>query len=236
MNLRGMPQILNDWHPPSPHRLATNQPFRLTAKAPSMRTDRPLRSRAYRRRQWLNQRDQPACTGFGAAHCLSLGTRWRPMLEQHGHTFYAGAKRNDDEAGEDYDGSSVLGVARYLHKETDLVREYWWANTLEELCHGVGYYDPVEAGTWWMTGMMDTDSEGYVNLTGNKEGGHAYCVGETHLIPGKPVQDGFGTIFQSWGPDWGVGGNARIRLGDLGYLLGDWGECVLFRPTKPVRP
>lgn len=215
-----------DWRPPTPEAKAGNQPYRLVVKAAGIRTDRALRSYSWTPKVWLDQGQEGACTGFGAAHVLSMAPNAREMTNAHGQRFYRGAQRYDEWPGENYEGSSVQGVMKYLNKETGFVTEYWWAETVEEILHAIAYYGPVEMGSRWLSGMMNTRSDGYIRATGGEVGGHAYSIRAVNL------SGQFVTLHNSWGRGWGVNGEAKLSFTDLGTLLRSDGECALPRKSR----
>jgi hypothetical protein len=215
-----------DWHPPEPERLEGNQPFLLSVKAETILTNKPLRSYAWKRKAWLDQGREGACTGFGAAQALSAGQYAVPVTNGIAQGFYEGAKRYDEWPGENYEGSSVLGAMEFLHHETYYLRAYWWATTLDEVLHAVAFYGPVEMGSWWNEGMMQPDSDGNLHLSGQRVGGHAYCVAAVDLARRRARID------NSWGPHWGQNGSAWIGFEELEALLREQGECALPRKTK----
>lgn len=219
-----------DWRPPDDGRLEGNQPFRLKARATSIQTGRPLRPWSWKRKLWLDQGREGACTGFGAAHTLSCGPNPRPMTNEDGQRFYRGAKRYDEYAGENYEGSSVQGAMDYLLHETGFLTAYWWAETLDEVLHAIAFYGPVEMGSWWYEGMMDPGDDGYIHISGQRVGGHAYCLGAVDLGNGRV--EGRVRVDNSWGPYWGWNGSAWIRFDELEALLHEQGECALPRKTR----
>ncbi len=211
-----------DWHPPSSIRRLANAPYRIST-AFDWNLEVPLRSRSYTRVAWLNQFSEGACTGFGLAHCMSIGYRRWPMDNAKARVYYAGAKQFDEWAGEDYEGSSVQGAMAFA-KSVGNIHHYYWAETPEEFKHGIAQFGAIEVGTWWRTGMFDTDSNGYIHPTGDVEGGHAYCVGGVDLVRNTARVD------NSWGEAWGRRGSALIDLDDLFTLIFDaGGEAALPR-------
>lgn len=215
-----------DWRPPQTERLAGNAPFLMSVKAETIRTDRPLRSWSWKRHLWLDQGAEGSCTGHGAAHTLGAGQWWRNLTHEQARTFYKGAQRYDEWPGEDYEGSSVLGVMEYIHHETGFLKEYWWATNLNEVLHAVAFYGPVEMGSWWRSGMMNTHDDGYIYNTGGVVGGHAYCVAAVD-VPRQRVR-----VDNSWGAGWGRNGSAWLSFADLEGLLLEQGECALPRKTR----
>lgn len=215
-----------NWRPPEPERLEGNRPFLLSARARTILTAKPLRSRSWKRQAWLDQGHEGGCTGFGAAHAMSAGQYPLPVTNGVAQGFYEGAKRYDEWPGENYDGSSVLGVMEYLHHETYYLSAYWWATTLDEVLHAIAFYGPVEMGSWWREGMLDVDAAGFIRNVGDAVGGHAYCLAAVDL-PNRRVR-----VDNSWGRDWGLNGSAWLSFDDLAVLLRERGECVLPRRTR----
>jgi hypothetical protein len=212
-----------DWIPPVDEARAGNAPFRLQTL---IRTDRAPRSQQWTRRMWLDQGREGACTGFGAAHVLSMSPEAKVMTNAHGQRFYKGAQRYDEWPGENYEGSSVWGVMKYLNKETGFVGAYWWAETLAEMVHAVGYYGPVEMGCNWYSGMMNTHADGYVKAQGSVVGGHAFALG------GVDIRENCFRLDNSWGPGWGARGSAKLSFADAEKLLAAQGEVALPRKTR----
>ena len=223
-----MPRPVLDWQPPAPQRQVANQPYRmfrqLGAENPTDFNPKLFfRTRHWKRKLWLNQGQEGACTGFGSAHVLGSGYRYWPVSDAHAFRFYVWARQNDYWAGEDYDGSSCLGAARGLHK-ANIIKGYWHVETPEEFKAALANYGPLLCGSWWHTGMWDTDSEGLIHPTGIREGGHAYCVAAQDLKRNRVRID------NSWGPGWGVNGSALMDLDELFSLLFEQnGEVILFK-------
>ncbi len=212
-----------NWRPPPEEALALNEPFKLETL---IRIDRAPRNYSWTRRAWLDQGQEGACTGFGAAHVLSMAPDARAMTNASARRFYKGAQRYDEWPGEDYEGSSVLGVMKYLNKETGFVSAYWWAGSVAEIVHAVGYYGPVEMGCNWYSGMMNTHSDGFVKREGSVVGGHAFCLG------GVNIAERWFRLDNSWGHGWGVNGSAKISFADVDVLLSERGEVALPRKTR----
>jgi len=132
---------------------------------------------------------------------------------------YNGAKDNDEWPGSDYSGSSVNGVLKYM-KLLGLITGWKWAFTHLDAQLGVGHFGPGIAGTNWYSGMIETDSEGYIHVTGQNEGGHCY------LFLGVDVQKQAFIIHNSWGSDWGRNGRAFLSFDDYEKLRVNQGEMA----------
>lgn len=180
----------------------------------------------------LNQGSEPSCVGFAWAHELLA----RPAVVDISHDFaswvYRTAQRYDAWSGEAYAGTSVLAGAKVIQKQPPamsegrgLIGEYRWIfGDLDDLIKTLGYFGPVIFGTWWYEGMFDPDADGFIRPTGYQAGGHAY------LIRGIDVKARKLRVHNSWGQDWGMGGDAWLSFDDALRLLHEDGECCV-----PVR-
>jgi hypothetical protein len=174
---------------------------------------------------WLDQGREGACTGFGEEHVRALSPYSQPTNDALAQQVYELARRHDEWPGEDYEGSSVNGAMKAA-RELGLIKSWMWASTTDEVRHGLSYHGAGEMGTWWYSGMWNTDIDGFIHPRGEKVGGHAYALAGYKIMNGSRVY----RIDNSWGPDWGVGGAAWIWEEDLQMLLDDQGECAF--PSK----
>lgn len=153
---------------------------------------------------------------------------------------YKEAQKIDEWAGEAYEGTSVLAGAKVM-KRIGLLREYRWSFSVDDLTDAVLAKGTNVLGTYWYTGMANTNPAGFLSPTGRIAGGHAYLdVGyavkpaglifnedkkKYEILPGG-TEDAH-IIQNSWGLDWGVRGLALITVSDLAKLLDQDGEaCV----------
>jgi hypothetical protein len=193
------------------------------------------RSYTWSVRQVLDQGREGACVGHGWAHeALARPAvvkfprpapeATEPLSAQlFAFRLYDWCRRNDEWAGEDYDGTSVAAGARGMAR-AGLIPEYRWTRNVNDAATAVSRTGPAVIGVDWFSGMFEADSNGYLNLTGQVEGGH--CV----LMNGYSLRRRAFLIHNSWGPSWSRGGQAWIRHDDMARLLADGGEvCVPVR-------
>ena len=174
----------------------------------------------------LDQGPDGACVGFSFAHEAAAKPQVHPTDYNLAMRIYRRAQQIDEWTGEDYDGTSVLAGAKVM-KELGYFESYYWALTLEEMQFGVSRKGPGVLGCWWWSGMMDPDENGYIHPTGKRVGGHAI------LVKGYNVKAGRFEVHQSWGDQWGQGGDAYISDEDMEKLLLNDGEFCL--PVRTLR-
>jgi hypothetical protein len=168
----------------------------------------------------LDQGSTSECVGYAGAH-FAIST---PMPQTTidaiiAHQFYKGAQDNDEWPGDDYEGSSGLGLFKYLKKIKFCENGYWAFSLMEELL-GISKVGPALTGTNWMTGMMKPDSEGFIRATGYNEGGHEY------LRLGINMEEEYIWVHNSWGKGYGLNGRAKIRFNEAEKLRS--GQDTLF--------
>jgi hypothetical protein len=164
--------------------------------------------------------------GFSWAHELAARPVVVPDIDAaYATNIYQSAKRFDEWPGENYEGSSVLGGAKAV---VDLghLNEYRWAFGLDDLIMAVGYKGPAVLGINWYEGMFAPDSRGYINVAGDIAGGHAI------LCNGVSVSARRFRLHNSWGMNWGMGGDTYISFADMERLLYEDGESCI--PVKRV--
>jgi hypothetical protein len=182
---------------------------------------KPPRAYTWRGYTVLDQGTEGACVGFGwSAELLARPVVVPKVDNAFALGIYNDARKLDDWPGEDYSGTSVLAGAKAVQAR-GYMKEYRWGFSLNDLLGALSYAGPVVLGLNWMTGMMATDTDGYIRATGQVEGGH--CITAMAVQPsGRRVG-----LVNSWGLDWGKGGHCWITYDDLEKLLHDQGEqCI----------
>jgi hypothetical protein len=183
----------------------------------------PVR-RSWRLRWKGNQGRTSQCVGYALTGLL------RSAPEVHTHLapaqVYVGAQKDDEWEGENYEGSSVLGGLRYLHKITDMIGtpmpeivSYHAIYTIPDLIRWLALKGPVAVGTDWKTTMFEPGPSNILDCSGGNVGGHAY------LIYGYDRSKRLFKILNSWGENWGSRGTAWIRFDDFDALLQSGGEA-----------
>lgn len=186
----------------------------------------------------LDQGHEGACVGYGVTNEL----RFNPVPVSgidgaFAHdTIYWGAQRIDSQPGGSYpgatpvyEGTSVLAGVKTA-ATLGFYGEYRWAFSEPDLALAISVHGPAILGLGWWTGMFHPDGNGYLRRTGRIEGGH--CV----LAIGINTRAGAYTIYNSWGPDWGNLGTARISRAVMAQLLADQGEaCIPVNRLNPAR-
>lgn len=170
----------------------------------------------------VDQGKEGACVGFGwTGSVLARPQACPPPADANAYALgvYREAQKIDAYPGEDYSGTDVLAGAKVLQSR-GIVVEYRWAFGLDDVVLALGYKGTVVLGINWYESMYEAPN-GRVNVSGQKVGGH--CI----LARGVNVKNQTVLLRNSWGVDWGSGGDAVISFDDLGKLLADAGEaCV----------
>lgn len=205
----------------------------------------PEGSRGYKTLRFLDQGETGTCVEHGWTAKIEGGPVVRPFPLPH-FEFYrlcVGADEipeNDHEAKEldprrlQY-GTTVRAGAKVAQK-LGLLKNYVWTNNVDDVraWHLVGH-GGVVLGITWKTGMMQTDSDGFIHFTGNIEGGH--CVATVKwsdfVKRGSSIVRAV-RIQQSWKLPWGDRGQgfAWLEEQDLAYALADAGECCAATELK----
>jgi hypothetical protein len=194
--------------------------------AAALPTEAPLpRYRNYNPGPVMDQGQTSQCVGFAwraFLHAAPLQTKSGPDAP----TIYYGAQRLDEWPGEDYEGSSVRGGAKFLQR-LDHLESYLWAFNIHDVERWLlGGHGTLVLGTNWYEGMFDPDRDGRLRLTGRIAGGHAY------LAYGCNRQKGIIRVQNSWGTPWGVSGRAYLTYDDLARLLSEDGEACTAREQR----
>lgn len=172
-------------------------------------------------RTHLDQGAEGACTGFGTAHELASDPVRVPRVTARlARKLYTVAKTQDQWAGEDYEGSSVLGAAKAA-KLLGYWPEYRWSFNIDDFRQAICEIGPGVIGVNWLEKMEDTDNRGFIRAKGPVMGGHCVCIrgwsNEQTAFLGR----------NSWGRGWGMTGDFYISYADLKALLADDGEACI---------
>src|SRR5574338_684765 len=202
-----------------------------------------LRSYTWRCDVYNDQGYEGACVGFAWSHELSARPKVYPVGPDVARSIYYRARQLDPWPGEDYEGTSVLAGVKAVQEMTGaegkpLIGEYRWAFGIEQAVRVIGRRGPVVLGINWYNNMFDTDGNGFLHPTGGIAGGHAIlaygvkCVWIDKYNPDRTfnnlnVDKSFVKLHNSWGTGWGIGGNAKITVRDLDFLLRDNGEACI---------
>lgn len=180
---------------------------------------------------WGDQGNTSMCTIFSWSHWLEdgpmiqdeLGNREKPLFDVT--KFYAKAQLNDGLPGTNYNGSTVRAVAKIL-KELNVISEYRWAESVDDIVTCLLTLGPVVVGTRWFTDMFKPDGQYVVHPTGGMAGGHAY------LLNGVDTDKKLIRIKNSWGKAWGDQGHAFISFDDFATLLANGGQACMAIANK----
>lgn len=197
------------------------------ALAPLNLTTAEPRTKTWRRGQAYDQGSTSQCVAYTGKGILNTAPAssyvdYDIRSDYSEQDFYDGAQRRDQWPGENYDGTSALGLGKYL-VEVGLIREYRWCFGLDDVLLALSYEGPVGIGINWYGGMFSTDQDGYLNISGSIAGGH-----EVELI-GLNTTGRYVIGMNSWGEDWGVNGRFKMTYATLDRLLHEQGDAVVLK-------
>jgi hypothetical protein len=200
-----------------------------------------LKSKAWPCRIYLDQLNTPACVGNSRAYDLaaSPAPQRQPtgalIDEPFAQSLYNLAKTKDEWAGEDYEGSSVLGGLKAA-VAMGYAGEYRWAFNLDDWLASISHIGGSVVGTTWLASMFNPRPSGLleVDKSSGEAGGHAYYFRRIivsresqreFLGRGEPLRSEPLLILRnSWGPLWGKHAEAAIWPSDYQDNLWDGGE------------
>jgi hypothetical protein len=197
-------------------------PTHTKTPTPSITPTKPLTSKYWGDNVWWgNQLNTPMCVGYAWSHWISDGpvvhSGIQPVVPPD--LIYREAQKVDEWPGENYDGTSVRGAAKYL-KSVSKITSYYWAFDVNTLIITVLNIGPVVVGTNWYYNMF-YPVNGVISIGGYLAGGHAYVINGVDI-----VKQQF-RIKNSWGKNWGVQGHAYISFNDMSRLIRENGEVCL---------
>jgi hypothetical protein len=181
----------------------------------------------------LDQGEVGSCSGNGQAQASNTKGLHRPRTgyktEPDAVQCYTIATSIDPYPGtypQQDTGSSVLAATKAA-VQLGWATRYEWAFGLDHMQGAVGL-GTVEVGVNWYESFFKPSRTGYIDISGDIAGGHAFAVN------GVNFRDRFFWALQSWGPDWGLGGRFKIPFAVMDRLLREDGECV--RPIYEAAP
>jgi len=176
----------------------------------------------------LDQLDTPRCVGYSGAHeLIAIPVPIMRIDAKDADVFYSGAQDEDQWPGSDYDGSSILGMARWFIK-VGFWEAVYWAFSFDDWKLGISHYGPALIGITWRSGMMEPDSNGFIHVTGSSLGGHAILAnGYDHELKRW-------TLHNSWGREWGLNGECYVSDDDMNKSREDAAECAFAQGEKDI--
>jgi hypothetical protein len=171
--------------------------------------------------QWLNT-DFGRNVGDTLAYFPALSDLRTPLLEADAIRLYSLATRLDRFPGQyppDDTGSSGLAVCK-AGVRFRFLRAYHHVFSFPGLLMAL-QQSPVITGTTWTEHMCSPDSQGMIWPIGDELGGHEY------LLLGCDMEHEYITLLNSWGPNWGDNGRAKMDFESFRALLADDGDVTV---------
>jgi hypothetical protein len=137
--------------------------------------------------------------------------------------WYQRAKRLDEWPGEEYDGTSV-NAAMKVGRQFGWWGGWRWAFGVNDMRAAI-QLGPLVLGVPWHAGMYRTQRDGVVRVSGQQVGGHCLLV-----VGWATDYAGRGPGFwwrNSWGPGYGIRGDAFVPEDAMASLIAGVGECAV---------
>lgn len=178
----------------------------------------------------LDQGEEGACVSFALNHELAAtNKKVKGVTNQQAFEWYKEMQGVDEWEGENYSGTSVLAGAKVITSR-GYYKEYRWAFGIDQALLAISRKGPCVAGLNWYSGMFDTDENGFIHASGSWQGGHAI------IVRGVNLKKEYVLLTNSWGGNWGQGGNCKLSFYDFDKLLKEQGELMVpIRTSKGVK-
>lgn len=183
----------------------------------------------------LDQGRSSTCVGHGCHQLLRCSPVRNVKNIPDPYQIYNEAQLIDEWEGENYDGTSVRAGIKVLARKGYL-SSYRWAFDGQTAVNHILNIAPVVIGINWYAGMMATDDRGFIYPKGKLVGGHCVLACGVNLIEKCPDgTTGAVTILNSWSPQWGRKGRAKLSMQAFDELIRDDGEAAaVFETLKPT--
>lgn len=153
--------------------------------------------------QLLDQGQEPECVGFGFTHWRGNSPVRTAITTAMARAYYAEFKKRDNYPGP----GTWLRVALNYFLEIGVIREYVWAQNVDQAREWVLTKGPIVIGIPWTEGMGNPTTDGRIRPTGQVLGGHCVEVNWSTMVDfGGP---------NSWGRWWGRDGCYTMAWADL---------------------
>ncbi len=167
----------------------------------------------------LDQGQYGTCVGNGCAqwgNTLPVGDKF---TETDARAIYREATVLDGADDPTYQtGASVRSGVKAL-KNRGRLSVYASTSSVETMKTWLAGKGSIIVGTDWLDTMFQPDSNGYVKPVGNIAGGHCY------LARGVLYTEQAFLFRNSWGANWGLAGDFKMKWADFATLLAQNGEA-----------
>lgn len=171
--------------------------------------------------EWLNC--DIAAKNLARSTFKSKKTGSKFLIESDAVAAYTKATHLDEDTTTAYPpddcGTSAVGIAKAM-QFYNAIDKYEWSFGWDHFVAAI-QHQPVMLGTNWYAGMFDPDKKGYVEISGECQGGHAY------LARGIDYQNQRVLCRNHWGTSWANKGEFWLRFPTLQRLLSEQGDVLV---------
>jgi len=157
----------------------------------------------------LNQGNLGACVAFAGAAWLEAEPVVQQVTNNLAFWLYGECKKIDGIPNTE--GTYSRALMKVVASQS-AVGSYHWASSMQDFDEWLLTQGPILIGIPWFQGMLNSDGQGNVSITGALVGGHEVCVYGLCL-------DGRYVIRNSWGANWGYHGDCYFSRAQMEQLL-----------------
>jgi hypothetical protein len=140
------------------------------------------------------------------------------------------AQKYDGVPADPQSGASTTGGA-HASQTLGFIRSYAWVLNTDQMVAALAR-GPIVVGMPWRSTMMDPDGHGVLDCADKSKdvGGHEFLI--PRYFPAGAAGNPSDSIAmfgmrQSWGPQWGLGGDAFLPVDGLADMLADGGDAAV---------
>jgi hypothetical protein len=181
---------------------------------------------------WGDQGFTSECVIYSWLHALHDSPVTRPGMPKplaNPTALYREGQTFDGTPHWDVDSGLTMDAGAKVMRSHGYIREYRWADDLDDVLDALTGLGQVTIGCWWRAGMDAPNAKGVVAYTGRPRGGHQF------------VANGFNKKHRlvrcknSWGRAWGKNGSFWLPFDAVTALLNDDGAACVARELAAVR-
>ena len=183
----------------------------------------------------LDQGREGACVGFALAGELAAQPWTHTVDNAFARSLYEHARTEDRAMGNRWAAGASLLAGVKACRRLGLISEYRWSFGIDDVIDALIGHGPVVLGVNWYEGMYATGSNGLLEVSGRKVGGHA-ILAFGYMVHHPVIGGDVVLLHNSWGRRWGFKGVGYMKPAALASLLDDRGEACSVTDVPVAAP